>query len=377
MLGGEDGAAVLIGENGGFQRADFPGNGDDFLFVHTDQGHENRHIHHGTGDGHGLHGLRGHLAQVFAGDESAAAVFPGKALGDLHHKPPHDQGEVFLGAVVPDGLLNLRKGDDVHGHFPAVAGDQSCQLQDFVLGQLGGIGIGEEVHGFNLHAPLGHHIGGDRGVDAAGEQAHGPSAHTGGQAACAGQGRSVDIGGKVPHLHIDRVGRVVHIHGHTGMGLCQSSADLLGDGNGAHGELLVRPLGFHLKRGGAVQLIAQICFNGRKDGIHVFLTGAAAADAVHAEDALAGFPCTLNVRFLVLRLHVNRGLENIYVKVAVGLHSAPDILAQLILKLPLVGALENDLAQLQKKNFVHMVSLPGGSPWGNTANIALLYRIRL
>ena len=31
VLGGKDGAAVFIGQNGGFQGADLPGNGDDLF----------------------------------------------------------------------------------------------------------------------------------------------------------------------------------------------------------------------------------------------------------------------------------------------------------------------------------------------------------
>ena len=56
-------------------------------------------------------------------------------------------------------------------------------------------------------------------------------------------------------------------------------------------------------------------------------------------------------------LHVNRGLHDIDVKIAVVLHPAADILPQTIFKLALIGALQDDLAQLQQKNFFHGVSL--------------------
>ena len=35
MLGGKDSAAVLIGQDGGIQRADAPGDGDNLLLVHA------------------------------------------------------------------------------------------------------------------------------------------------------------------------------------------------------------------------------------------------------------------------------------------------------------------------------------------------------
>ena len=66
----------------------------------------------------------------------------------------------------------------------------------------------------NLQSPFGHHIGRHRRINAAGKQTHSSAAHTGGQAPSAGLSRAVDVGRKIPHLHIHGVLRMVHIHLH-------------------------------------------------------------------------------------------------------------------------------------------------------------------
>ena len=203
------------------------------------------------------------------------------------------------------------------------------------------------MNGFHLHATLRHHIGRHGGIDAAGEQHHRPSADAGGQAARTRFGGAVDIGGQIPHLHVHGVLRVMDIYLHPRVGFRQPSADLLRQLDGGQGEALVRALGLDLEGLGAVQIVSQIVFDGGKDRVQVLLAGAAAAQAHHAENGTAGFPCPVHVRFLVHRLYVHRGLEDIHVKIAVLLHAAADVLPQLVLKLALVRALQDDLAQLQ------------------------------
>ena len=65
--------------------------------------------------------------------KAAAAVVARDALGDHHHKPAHDEREVFLRTVVADGLLNFGKADDVHGHSAAEARHQAGKLQPLSL----------------------------------------------------------------------------------------------------------------------------------------------------------------------------------------------------------------------------------------------------
>ena len=60
-------------------------------------------------------------------------------------------------------------------------GQQMGQLQDLVLGLLGGVGRGDKVHHLQLHPPAGHHPGGHGAVQAAGEKADGVAPHTHGE----------------------------------------------------------------------------------------------------------------------------------------------------------------------------------------------------
>ena len=142
------------------------------------------------------------------------------------------------------------------------------------------------------------------------------------------------------------------------MCLGKSSADLLGQLDGVQGELFIRALGLYLERSGAVQIVAQVILDGIKNSIQVLLTGTAAAQAHHTKDSMAGLPGAVHIRQLIHRLHIDRGLHEIYIEITKAAHTAADILPQLGFKLALVGALQDDLAQLQKKNFLHHFLLP-------------------
>ena len=174
----------------------------------------------------------------------------GHRLGKTHHKAAHNQGEVFLRAAAPDLLLDMGEGDDVDDHPARPGGEQAGQLQHLVQGLLGGIGRGDKVDHFQLHAPAGHHPGGNGAVQTAGKQAHRPAAHAHRQTAGAGDGGSMDVGGMFPDLHVYREIRIVDVHSNGGKCLRQQPAHGLADLNGGHGIGLVRPAALHLEGGG-------------------------------------------------------------------------------------------------------------------------------
>ena len=64
----------------------------------------------------------------------------------------------------------------------------------------------------------------------------------------------------------------------------------------------------------------------------------------------------LHIRLLIHGQHINRGLHDIHIEIAEGLHAATDILPQFILKLALIGTFQDDLAQFHQKNLVHNCS---------------------
>ena len=343
MLGCENSAAILIRQDGGFHGADFPGNGYDLLFIHTHKRHKDRHIHNSTGDCHSLHGLTCNLTQIFTGNQGSAAILTGNFLGNLHHKPAHNQGEEFFRTVIPDCLLNGGKIHDIQGHSAAVTGDQSCKLNDLILGKLGGIGIGEEMNAFNLQTSLCHHIGRNGRINTAGKQTHSPAACACRQTAGTGLSRSVDIGCQITNFHIHGIGRMVDIHSAVGMSLCDSAADLLRDLDGSHRKCLIGAFGFYLKRCSTIQIVAQILLHSLIDAVHILFTRTAAAQAYQTKNAAASFPGAVHISLLVHRLYIDRRLHNIHIKIAVGLHPAANILTQFVFKLTLVGALQDNL----------------------------------
>ena len=73
MAGGEDRAAVLVGQDGGLVGADALGVVHDLRLVKADQGPEDRQGAHGVRAGEAVHGLAGDLADGFAGDQGLAA----------------------------------------------------------------------------------------------------------------------------------------------------------------------------------------------------------------------------------------------------------------------------------------------------------------
>ena len=325
MAGGEHGAAVLVGQDGGLKGADVTGDADDLLLVHADHRPQNGQVRHVAADGQGVHGLAGHLAQALAGDQGAAVQVLGQGVRQAHHEPAHNQGEMILRAIAANLLLNLGKGDNGDVQPPAPGHQLPGQLENLFPGLLAGIGGRGKVDHLQLHAPLGDHITGHRGVDAAGQQAHGPAAHADGQAACGGLGGGVDIGGLLPDLHIHRQLRVVDVHRQVGEGLVQVSAHPLAQLDGAHGEGLVRPLALHLEAAGRRQGIAQIGLGGFQNGLLLLGAGQGPGHGDDAENLLAGGIGPGQVAGLLRRLHIDGALLGVHPELAEPAGAAADI----------------------------------------------------
>ncbi|CAN3996209.1 Phosphate/phosphite/phosphonate ABC transporters, periplasmic binding protein, partial [Dysosmobacter welbionis] len=347
VAGREHRAAVLIGEDGGVEHPDLPGHADDLHLVHADQGPQHRQGGHILGDPQGQHGLAGHLAQGLAGDQGAGVGLPGDGLGDAHHEPAHDEGEVLLRAVPPDLLLDLREGDDVDQQPPGPGSQQPGQLQYLVLGLLGGVGRGDKVDHLQLHAPAGHHPGGHRGVDAAGEQAHRPAAHADGQAARAGNRGSMNVGVLLPDLHKYRQIGSVDIHRHMGEQLRQIAAHSLAQLDGVHGKHLVCPLALHLEALRNGKGVRQIGPGGLHNGVHCLFTGHGPGHGGNAEHLAAGVPGGLHIAVLSLGLHVDGALPEGALEAAAVFHPAADVGQQLVLKGLAILSLQDHLAQFQ------------------------------
>lgn len=208
----------------------------DLLLVHADQGPQHRHGGHVLANGQRLHGLAGHLTQIFSGDQGAASQLQRQHIGQAHHEPPHDQGKVILRALAAYLLLNFGKGDDEHRQPAAPGGQLLRQLQHLLPGQFAGIGRRGEVDHLQLYAPLGDHIAGHRAVDTAGQQAHRVAAHTQGQTARGALGGAVDVGRVLPYLDVHRQLRVVYVHRQVGEGVVERAAHPLAQLDAAMGK---------------------------------------------------------------------------------------------------------------------------------------------
>ena len=64
MFGNEDGATILVGEDGDLVSANLPGKIDYFLLVHPDQGTENWPFSKHIGYGNAFQRLAGHLPKL-------------------------------------------------------------------------------------------------------------------------------------------------------------------------------------------------------------------------------------------------------------------------------------------------------------------------
>ena len=206
-------------------------------------------------------------------------------------------------------------------------------------------------------APLGHHIGGHRGVDPPRQQAHRPPADAYGQSARAGIGVGVDVGGKVTHLQIDGDLRVVYVYLQVGEGILEVAAHRLGQLDGGHRKGLVRALGLHLEGLGGIELVCQIGLGGVPHGLYRLFAGVAAGQPHHAKEVLHGGVGSVHVAGLVQGLHIDGGLAGVDVELPEGLEPPPRVVHQLFLKAAAVGSLEDDLAQFQQDGFFHDVYL--------------------
>ena len=122
-------------------------------------------------------------------------------------------------------------------------------------------------------AALGHHIAGNWGVNAAGEQCHSTSAHAYRQAASARFRVGMDVTGKVPNFQVDDQFRIVNVHFQMRIGFREQTAYILTQLDGSHGEGLVAALGLYFEALGVFQILIQIGTGGLKKGVRILLAG--------------------------------------------------------------------------------------------------------
>ena len=238
------------------------------------------------------------------------------------------------------------------GEPPAPGGQELGQGEDLVLGLGGGVGVAEEVDHLQGHPPLGHHPGGHGAVNPPGQEGDRLAPHPHRQAAGAGGGVPVDVGGKVPHLHVDGELRVVHVRLDVGEGLVELPPHVLGELDGGQGEGLVRPLGLHLKGPGGHQVVVEVGLGGFEDGLGGLFAGLGPGQAHHPEQAGEGGEGPVHVAPGLLGLHVGDGLAGVDAELAVLLQPAAGVAHEPLLKGAAVEALEDHLSHLEQKDLI-------------------------
>ena len=188
------------------------------------------------------------------------------------------------------------------------------------------------MHHFQPHAPACHHPGGNRAVDAAGQQGYRLAAHAHRQTAGALHRGTVDISRLFPDLYENRQVGMVNVHRHLGEQLVQLAAHRLGQLDGVQRIALVRPLALHLKGPRLGELSGKIGFGSVNNGFHGFFTGQRPCHRCHAEHLSAGAVSAVHVAPVFLGLHINGALPGVDLKAPVGTDPAADVGHQLVLK---------------------------------------------
>ena len=315
-------------------------------------------MRHGLRAGHGLHGLAGDLAEIFAGDDGLALVVRGDVLGDAHHEPAHDEREVLLRAGAADLLLNVREGHDLQRHAAGIGRELFSQREDLLLGELRRVREGEKVHRDEAHAALCDHVRGHGAVNAAGQQRHGRAVAADGHAARRLDGLRVDIRRLLAHLEAHGQLRIVHVDDRIGKRLGELAANVLRQLNARHGKALVRALGLHLEAVRRRHRVVQVCLGKGRDGVLVLLAGGRARDRRDAEHLAHGVIRRVEVGRVVSGLDVQRRLQIRHAEVADGFEPALDVRDQPLFKIVLVEALEEDLSGLAEQQILHKSFVP-------------------
>ncbi len=136
------------------------------------------------------------------------------------------------------------------------------------------------MHHLQSHPPFGHHPGGNRGVDPPGEQRNGGPPYPHRQSAGAGGGIGVDIGGKIPDLHVDHHLGSVHIRLDVGKASLSSPPTNWDSWMEVMGKDLSDRLDSTLKVRAAIRCVPGVGLGGFQNGLLFLGTGQARETAM-------------------------------------------------------------------------------------------------
>ena len=111
--------------------------------------------------------MRSDLSKALTGDNRAVFVALADLVCDFNHQPAHYNGEVVLGAVVADSLLNFGERNAVEDDIPAEFRHFLAELLDFKPRSVGGVRRAYIVYAVNDKSAFRHHITRNGAVDTA------------------------------------------------------------------------------------------------------------------------------------------------------------------------------------------------------------------
>ena len=360
MSGSKDGAAILVGEDGGFKGVDLSGDTDDLFFVHADQRAEYGAFHNAVGNAERLHGLACDLTEAFARDQCIAFVFRGSAFCKTHHKATEQESEVILLAVVTENFLNFRYGNDMYVDLSRKFGELFCEGENLFFCAFAGIGEAFEMHGIETNAALGDHEACNGAVDTAGEEEKSLAVGADGHTADCLFLTCADISGVITNLYADGDLGVVNVHALSSVGFLKNySADLCGNFGRGEREFLVGALCFYLEGARVLDVGHELRFHGVQDGIHILFRFDGAVDCGNTEGVFCNAVSAVDICVFVERLDVYGALHGVDFEIAVGSGSALQNVTQKLFEVRTVCSLKGDLAVFAKNDLFHYaISFP-------------------
>ena len=353
MRRGEDGAAVLVGQDAGLKGVDVACRLHDLGLVHADERAQDGQILRSIGALQGLDSLAGHLSQTLAGNKGFAALLFGNNVGNAHHAAAHQHREQHIRSIIPDVLLRLGVGHDEQIGAARIDAGELRQCLHLELCALRSVRRRRKVDVVQCQTALCHAVSCHGAVDAARQHVQRTAAGAHGQTALTGYFRAVNIRAVITNFYDHLKIRVMHIYLEVVVLAQQVSAQLPHQFRAGHGVGLVGAAGFHLEGADAVQTGTEVILSGLADGVKVLVADHGAAERRKAEHLAHPVKGEVHIHVLFLRLHVKGGLGAVDLELAHGLEPVAQNFHHRRLELVAVEAFQGHFTLIAHDNFMH------------------------
>ena len=353
MRRGEDGAAVLVGQDAGLKGVDVACRLHDLGLVHADERAQDGQILRSISALQGLDGLAGHLCQTLSGDEGFAALLLGNNVGNAHHATAHQHRKQHIRSIIPDVLLRLGVGHDEQIGAARIDAGELRQCLHLELCALRSVRRRRKMDVVQSQTALCHAVSCHGAVDAARQHVQCTAAGAHGQTALTGYFRAVNIRAVITNFYDHLKIRIMHIHLEVVVFAQQIGTQLPHQFRAGHGIGLVGAARLHLEGADAVQAGAEVILSGLADGVKVLVADHGAAERRKAEHLAHPVKGEVHIHVLFLRLHVKGGLGAVDLELAHGLEPVAQDLHHRRLELVAVEAFQGHFTLIAHDNFMH------------------------